>query len=148
MFQNGLDNICIHDSQSLRQFPRTAPAAIQKTPEAIVNDRKIGLDFLRCLAIAMVLLSHVGSLAAALWPGILFRGFLGFLGVEIFFVLSGFLIGGILFRQDAYLAGSRGLIAFYLRRWFRTLPNYYLFWLSTSWPTSILNTAFLLLSPM
>uniref|UniRef100_UPI0030D7C919 acyltransferase family protein n=1 Tax=uncultured Planktosalinus sp. TaxID=1810935 RepID=UPI0030D7C919 len=47
--------------------------------------------------------------------------------VEIFFVLSGFLIGRILFRiftKDEFK--SRDLNYFLIRRWFRTLPNYYL----------------------
>lgn len=50
-----------------------------------------------------------------------------FWGVEIFFVLSGFLIGRILIRQ----AVSQGFFLqnffiFLKRRWFRTLPNYFL----------------------
>lgn len=53
---------------------------------------------------------------------------LGVLGVELFFVLSGFLIGGILIR--AYTGckqfGPGQLRHFLVRRWFRTLPNYWL----------------------
>jgi len=51
----------------------------------------------------------------------------GVMGVEIFFVLSGFLIGRILFRifaNDAFK--TEHLTYFLIRRWFRTLPNYYL----------------------
>ena len=53
----------------------------------------------------------------------------GVLGVELFFVLSGFLIGGILYRT---ILGQERLTLFdvtrfWLRRWMRTLPNYYLF---------------------
>ena len=51
----------------------------------------------------------------------------GFMGVEIFFVLSGFLIGGILYRLFVEeQQGGRRLGYFLIRRWFRTLPNYYL----------------------
>ncbi len=49
-------------------------------------------------------------------------------GVELFFVLSGFLIGGILIRtfmKEDYFSKS-ALWGFWSRRWFRTLPNYWL----------------------
>jgi len=47
-------------------------------------------------------------------------------GVTIFFVLSGFLIGGILLRTLHSTPFSfRDLLQFWIRRWFRTLPNYF-----------------------
>jgi len=49
-------------------------------------------------------------------------------GVDLFFVLSGFLIGNILLkkinRKDKFK--FRSILVFWKRRWFRTLPNYYL----------------------
>ena len=52
---------------------------------------------------------------------------LGPIGVELFFVLSGFLIGGILIKifdnTEFTFADVR---RFWIRRWFRTLPNYWL----------------------
>lgn len=50
-------------------------------------------------------------------------------GVDMFFVLSGFLIGRILLKQDKTNDRSFFLntLTFYKRRWFRTLPNYLLF---------------------
>lgn len=53
----------------------------------------------------------------------------GTYGVEIFFVLSGFLIGKILinlFQKDDFKSHIKN---FYIRRWFRTLPLYYLIFL-------------------
>jgi len=50
----------------------------------------------------------------------------GIYGVELFFVLSGFLIGRILinlYYSENYISRIK---TFYLRRWFRTLPLYYL----------------------
>lgn len=49
----------------------------------------------------------------------------GQLGVELFFVLSGFLIGGILATEAE--RGDLDVRQFWMRRWLRTLPNYYLF---------------------
>lgn len=50
-----------------------------------------------------------------------------FLGVELFFVLSGFLIGNILIRT--FMSSDftfHDVKHFWIRRWFRTLPNYWL----------------------
>jgi peptidoglycan/LPS O-acetylase OafA/YrhL len=58
------------------------------------------------------------------WCG--FLGHSGFYGVELFFALSGFLIGNLLIRTGSALAQPDRLVTFYIRRWFRTLP---LFWL-------------------
>lgn len=83
------------------------------------KDRVFGLDILRASAILLVLASH--SLGA-LMP-------LGVVGVEIFFVLSGYLVGGIFLRHYTQTATfTLGDVAFFLkRRWWRTLPNYLLF---------------------
>ncbi|GAB5562469.1 MAG: acyltransferase [Synoicihabitans sp.] len=56
-----------------------------------------------------------------------YLGHFGYYGVELFFVLSGFLIGRILFRKGEDLSSSRELRRFWARRWFRTLPAYFLF---------------------
>jgi peptidoglycan/LPS O-acetylase OafA/YrhL len=93
------------------------------------NQRAFGPDLIRAAAIVLVIMSHTipgGTMFPAL--GIA-RDYWGVWGVEIFFVLSGYLIGGILIN-DFYagqLNGLGGLFAFWKRRWFRTLPNYYLF---------------------
>jgi peptidoglycan/LPS O-acetylase OafA/YrhL len=88
--------------------------------------RNFWLDTCRALAILLVLLSHgrVFLRDALPWTDVLRFG--GFIGVELFFVLSGFLIGGILIRM-ADQPSIDSLRTFYLRRWLRTLPNYYLF---------------------
>ncbi len=91
--------------------------------------RLFGLDLLRALAIVMVMAAHsrpnalYGTRLGAHLDG------LGSQGVEIFFALSGFLIGGILLRELAGTkpAGMPQIVHFWKRRWFRTLPNYYLF---------------------
>jgi peptidoglycan/LPS O-acetylase OafA/YrhL len=80
-----------------------------------------GLDALRALAIVLVIVAHYpkpeGSLAIRMLN-------FGWIGVDLFFVLSGYLIGGQLFA--AIVRGQEvSLPAFYARRFLRTLPNYY-----------------------
>lgn len=70
-----------------------------------------GLDGLRGMAIMLVMLFHTGI------PN--FRG--GFTGVDIFFVLSGFLITSLLL-SEATEAGRINLKYFYMRRILRLLP--------------------------
>ncbi|MHB1935967.1 MAG: acyltransferase family protein [Acidobacteriaceae bacterium] len=84
------------------------------------------LDGVRGLAILLVLVSHLmlfndhtgsrfGDSLAAL------RG-LGWVGVDLFFVLSGFLITGILYDT---LHDPRYFRSFYMRRFLRIFPLYY-----------------------
>lgn len=87
--------------------------------------RTYGLDILRALAILFVVIGH-GShyLPSESLQNI--SNFFVFDGVSIFFVLSGYLIGGVLIKNfDNKLPTIRTLFNFWGRRWFRTLPNYY-----------------------
>jgi len=91
--------------------------------------RAFGPDLIRAVAVTCVLLSHTFP-GGTMFPIVaLIRATLGMLGVEIFFVLSGYLIGEILIRQlhAGELDSRSGVVGFWKRRWFRTLPNYYLF---------------------
>lgn len=92
-----------------------------------MQKKVFGLDLMRSLAILLVLLSHSSIL---LKDGqFIDLSWLIFIdGVEIFFSLSGFLIGTILLRQLFFVGGSfADMCNFWIRRWFRTLPTYYLF---------------------
>ncbi|MGI4721306.1 MAG: acyltransferase family protein [Janthinobacterium lividum] len=87
------------------------------------HTRLAGLDTLRALAIALVLMSHYnGFVSKAPTFGIL--GDIGWAGVDLFFVLSGYLIGNQLLAPAAR-GESLGLKNFFARRLLRTLPNYY-----------------------
>ena len=84
------------------------------------------LDGIRGVAIAMVLIFHYFYVPAVVTPSGLAQHLLaplrlGWTGVDLFFVLSGFLIGGILL--DA--RGSPNYFkTFYLRRFYRIVPLY------------------------
>ena len=82
------------------------------------------LDGLRGVAIMLVWAGHYfavpGKGMVSLLDGYWFR--LGWTGVDLFFVLSGFLIGGILLDvRDSH----RYFQTFYVRRFFRIIPLYY-----------------------
>ena len=84
--------------------------------------RKIGLDVLRALAILLVILHHFRHLPGCpLW--LRWAGLYSYVGVDLFFVLSGWLVGGQLVRE---LDRTRSvqLWTFWQRRWWRTLPAY------------------------
>jgi peptidoglycan/LPS O-acetylase OafA/YrhL len=88
-------------------------------------NRIFGLDILRAFAILFVVIGHGNYLLPIKFEKF-FQLFI-FDGVFIFFGLSGFLIGGILIKivdQNKY--DTSVLINFWVRRWFRTLPNYFL----------------------
>jgi peptidoglycan/LPS O-acetylase OafA/YrhL len=90
--------------------------------------RVFGLDLLRAAAIMMVVCAHG---FVVLYPHfgepLGFFGHGGFYGVELFFVLSGFLIGQILIRTGTGLGAAGNVAYFYVRRWFRTLPLFFFF---------------------
>src|SRR5689334_529498 len=86
---------------------------------AFSKSRVAQLDGLRGLAIGLVLLFHYGSTSQLLWPLVSH----GWIGVDLFFVMSGYLIGGIVIdnRQAANFYS-----VFYTRRILRIFPVYYL----------------------
>jgi peptidoglycan/LPS O-acetylase OafA/YrhL len=82
------------------------------------------LDSVRSLAILLVVLHHFRHIPNV--PNWFEWAFLhGHVGVDIFFVLSGFLIGGQLVREYQN-EGKIQVWRFWVRRWLRTLPVYYI----------------------
>ena len=91
-----------HPSMTTRlpSFPVSAP-----------GDRLAGLDGLRAVAVTLVVLFHLG---AGVLPG-------GYVGVDIFFPISGFLITTLLLRErDA--TGAVDVLRFWQRRLRRLIP--------------------------
>ncbi|CAN5289039.1 acyltransferase [soil metagenome] len=93
----------------------------QTTPEE--KNKLFGLDHLRAFAIAFVFFYHYKFFGHPAWePKV---SSFGWTGVDLFFVLSGFLIAGQLFA-----AVARGkaipMREFFLKRFFRIIPPYLL----------------------
>jgi peptidoglycan/LPS O-acetylase OafA/YrhL len=78
------------------------------------------------MAVMLVLLAHSIVFLPFIWPKEYLYNFMGFAGVEIFFVLSGFLIGNIMYKSFQKKLDKNGLKVFWIRRWYRTLPLYYI----------------------
>jgi peptidoglycan/LPS O-acetylase OafA/YrhL len=92
----------------MRTAPVTAPATAPRPSSAA---HRADIQGLRAVAVTLVVLAHAGV------------GFLagGFVGVDVFFVVSGFLITGLLLAE-ARARGSVSLVEFYVRRARRILP--------------------------
>lgn len=111
--------------------------------------RNQGLDILRGIAILLVLVNHVepsvlpglpelsGAAGAVYWR---LRS-LGWSGVDMFFVLSGFLISGLLFKE-LERTGGLALGRFWGRRAFKIIPSYAMLLAVLAWTgaTSWLDT--------
>lgn len=101
---------------------RVVPEPLPKAPEV----RQDGLDVLRALAILPVLFFHTPQRLFFTFPLALQQATrFGWMGVDLFFVLSGYLIGRQVFsaREEAPLGTQ--LRQFWVKRWTRTLPLYF-----------------------
>lgn len=80
------------------------------------------MDHLRAAAILLVLMFHYRAFNHPDWIDSIGR--FGWTGVDLFFVLSGFLISGQLFSEIED-QGKINLKAFYIKRFFRIVPAYF-----------------------
>ncbi len=95
--------------------------AFVRTPALQENTRNAGLDWLRIAAITLVFIRHYPGAKSDSIAGFFFSW--GWTGVDLFFVLSGFLLGSKLFKlaqRNDITFGS-----FYAQRLLRTVPAYY-----------------------
>lgn len=94
----------------------------------LLDNRYPTLHGLRVIAIISVVQYHVTTIMTvdrlALSRNLVISSFTIFFGMDLFFMLSGFLIGSILLRSLAK-TGKQDLGRFYIRRISRTFPAYY-----------------------
>jgi peptidoglycan/LPS O-acetylase OafA/YrhL len=85
------------------------------------------LDFFRTIAVVLVFAGHAfGALAMPAWTKYLLISHYGWTGVDLFFVLSGFLIGSQLW-SELKRTNTVDVGKFFLMRGFRIWPLYYAF---------------------
>lgn len=87
-----------------------------------MNRRLQSLDVLRGVAVLMVIVSHYSVVLQNDSPFLRAAA----CGVDLFFVLSGFLISGLLFSEYKKTGGIR-LVHFWIRRGFKIYPPFYVF---------------------
>lgn len=87
-----------------------------------MTNRNINLDVIRMMAILLVFLAHASLIYDA--DSWLKQLQFGGVGVDLFFILSGWLIGSQIFKE-IHTFGNLDVKRFWLRRWFRTMPAYF-----------------------
>ena len=105
------DTLQLSTAPSTSEMVRTA-----KCCRADMRNKR--LDILRCIAVFFVMILH-----GNIWP---FFGNIGWVGVDLFFVLSGFLISGLLFSEYK-TRNSISVKRFFIRRGLKIYPAFYLF---------------------
>ena len=118
--------MAVHADPSRAAAPSALPGPTVPAPAgAPSRGRRPALDGVRGIAIALVLMHHFTE-------GFEHRPEGGFLGVDLFFVLSGYLITGVLVRGRGR-TGRIGLSGFWLRRARRLLPPLLLVLVLVTW---------------
>jgi peptidoglycan/LPS O-acetylase OafA/YrhL len=94
----------------------------------LAQGRELGLDVVRGLAILLAMGYHLNQVDAGPVANVLLRpgAKIGWAGVDLFFVLSGFLIGGMVLKE-ANLSGGFNYKRFLMRRILRLWPTLYTF---------------------
>ncbi len=92
------------------------------------------MDFLRAIAVWLVLAVHIPFEVSAVnsryrwFYAVIKRG--GWVGVDLFFVLSGFLVSSLLFKEQLQY-GTISFKRFFLRRGLKIYPSFYILFLVT-----------------
>lgn len=102
--------------------------AMKRAPQK--RTRVVGLDVLRCVAVLLVLGAHLRDIPVARYSLIALWKTGGWVGVDIFFVLSGFLVSRLLF-EEYVRHGAINVRRFLLRRAWKIYPSFWLLTLFT-----------------
>jgi len=93
--------------------------------ERVAKTRNVGLDLLRFVAVFLVLGRHLDAVPAnSVFLTVWRRG--GWVGVDLFFVLSGYLVSGLLFDEYRRV-GSVDIGRFLIRRGWKIYPAFWVF---------------------
>src|SRR5215831_7195854 len=89
-----------------------------------MRERNLQLDLLRCVAIVGVLIAHISDIRKPRWgwDRLVIRP--SWTGVDLFFVVSGFLISGLLF-SEFQKRGRINFARFAIRRALKLYPTLY-----------------------
>jgi peptidoglycan/LPS O-acetylase OafA/YrhL len=98
-------------STALAELPRLLPSGDEAGSPPGDRAFRPDVEGLRAIAVLLVVLYHAGL---SWLPG-------GYVGVDVFFVVSGYVITGVLLRERGS-TGSTSLLGFYARRCRRILP--------------------------
>lgn len=122
------EDIYLQDRAVDNNRNRMGDSAVPMLPVANpTSARNTNSDALRGIAILMVLGRHAGMAITILHASTAYTFYwqrIGWAGIDLFFVLSGFLISGLLF-SDYQARGTIGLGRFYLRRGLKIWPSFY-----------------------
>ena len=92
-----------------------------------VLNRNPGLDVLRSICLLLLILQHSFLFTDMYFPKFRMLWIISNSSLDLFFILSGFLIGGIIekkYRENNSISFS-DIFKFYKRRWFKTVPMYF-----------------------
>ena len=122
------NQVAVIEEEAVSEVEVASPAPTErKATSQETSGRVIQLDFLRGIAILAVMAFHFHTVPV---HNPLARGFdfvakrTGWIGVDLFFVLSGFLVGGLLVQELLKTDGLR-IGRFLLRRMMKIWPAYY-----------------------
>lgn len=92
-----------------------------------VTIRNPGLDILRAMSLLFVVLQHSFIFTDAFYPKFRVLWVINNSGVDMFFVISGFLIGGIIYKKYSINNSIifKDVVTFYKRRWYKIVPMYF-----------------------
>jgi peptidoglycan/LPS O-acetylase OafA/YrhL len=103
------------------------PKALFFKTQIAGSNRNIGLDIARATCILGIFIAHTNNYAGAYTTAFNILGSLSYLMQELFFALSGFLVGNQIIKFINKSKSHHGLLHFYKNRWIRTVPFYLIF---------------------